>query len=1416
MGAQQTKERIVPVGSAARQTRKQPRNLKESRLVGSNIFTEHSEALLQSRPLPHIPALPDGDPPNGSGIQPISQQMNIQQHTGVSSAGLLEAANRWTSKENLLAQEEDDPQLFVALYDFQAGGENQLSLKKGEQVRILSYNKSGEWCEAHSSTGQVGWVPSNYVTPVNSLEKHSWYHGRICRNAAEYLLSSGINGSFLVRESESSPGQRSISLRYEGRVYHYRINEDSEGKMFVTTESKFNTLAELVHHHSMLADGLITQLLYPAPKHNKPTVFPLSPEPDEWEINRTDIVMRHKLGGGQYGDVYEAVWKRYNMTVAVKTLKEDTMALKDFLEEAAIMKEMKHRNLVQLLGVCTREPPFYIITEFMSKGNLLDYLRNESKHQINAVVLMHMATQIASGMSYLESRNFIHRDLAARNCLVGENHLVKVADFGLARLMRDDTYTAHAGAKFPIKWTAPEGLAYNKFSTKSDVWAFGILLWEIATYGMSPYPGVDLTDVYHMLEKGYRMECPPGCPPKVYELMRQCWQWSAVDRPTFKEIHHSLENMFQESSITEEVEKQLQGGGEIPLLSYKKSQTGSTGNIHGLVLVSEPLPPSDTTSSITKLSTFTGGISSKNNSSIVQMRRSTNKKGKQAPAPPKRTSLLSSCSSFRDSAYQEQDTQNTETNTMSLDDATDLNGGCEIEEDGEGSQGTAEPNFISQPSTSPEPISGLTCSQKQIKPRPYPSKEPLPQKLVQVGALEVQNVKRAINRYGTLPKGARIGAYLESLRQSGMPSNQESTTVASSITSGTVEQHETIDNSQHRSLSPRQNNLRSQPQMTRSNSSSGVVNTYQPPNSPRGRVVTVRKNNQSDGVGLRTFRVSSNSNFRTASPSRSVQPSLADLEFPPPPADLPPPPDEIFSNQEQTELPPPISCSEISQIRNSPLSIRKAKSTDWRAKEDENEQEDRNDVSNAEPSVKEACSRFGVNLRRRETQDSSGRTIDNKRTGFKSRIDTIETAAPPEEAPPPPPPPPPPISNSSPDSFERKPGMKEMLELKLINEIKQSAETKHGTTTKKTVTSSTPSALLDPASQLLSELCASFNMDTGQRHAQNEYAVSTLKTNEANQDQQHHPYKDSSISSSTTESILSGGNVGFKLKRVDKRNNPQKEETSDGQIIDFKARLRKVENAEKEKSLEEKSTITEQSSESEEQQDDKRRSTGSISSLKKLWENKESCDSQPHSPKLSVRGNSGKQETLDQTEDSPEDHSGASTRSQSSGSKSDTRLWPPVEPEKPVVPAKPLKPLSSSTKHFGSSIYATPNCTKSQHAEDDLSKQNTDSRTAKQIVLELSTLIENSVLNLKSSSTIVMTSWLQLSDKVGLLHGMCANLADSGIAPHARFQFRELLARLELQARQLRAAGTRNVTENTRLLTDLQNTIKDVVNTVQR
>ncbi|XP_062251331.1 tyrosine-protein kinase ABL2 isoform X1 [Platichthys flesus] len=503
---------------------------------GINIFTLHSEAL-------HRPF-------------------------GLDSAALTEAV-RWSSKENLLGAAESDPNLFVALYDFVASGDNTLSITKGEKLRVLGYNQNGEWSEVRSKNGQ-GWVPSNYITPVNSLEKHSWYHGPVSRSAAEYLLSSLINGSFLVRESESSPGQLSISLRYEGRVYHYRINTSSDGKVYVTSESRFATLAELVHHHSTVADGLVTTLHYPAPKCNKPTVYGVSPIHDKWEMERTDITMKHKLGGGQYGEVYVGVWKKYSLTVAVKTLKEDTMEVEEFLKEAAVMKEVKHPNLVQLLGVCTLEPPFYIVTEYMPHGNLLDYLRECDKEEVNAVVLLYMATQISSAMEYLEKKNFIHRDLAARNCLVGENHVVKVADFGLSRLMTGDTYTAHAGAKFPIKWTAPESLAYNTFSIKSDVWAFGVLLWEIATYGMSPYPGIDLSQVYDLLEKGYRMEQPEGCPPKVYELMRACWQWSPLDRPSFAEIHQAFETMFHDSSISEEVAEEL----------CKTASSGHCGPLH--------------------------------------------------------------------------------------------------------------------------------------------------------------------------------------------------------------------------------------------------------------------------------------------------------------------------------------------------------------------------------------------------------------------------------------------------------------------------------------------------------------------------------------------------------------------------------------------------------------------------------------------------------------------------------------------------------------------------------------------------------------------------------------------------------------------------------------------------------------------
>ena len=235
----------------------------------------------------------------------------------------LTPAQKWSSKDDLInpAEERYDSNIFVAIHDFVSGGENQLSMRAGEEMSVSGYNDSCEWCEVQIRSGQQGWVPANYIKPINSLEKHSWYHGQISRNAAEYLLSSGINGSFLVRESESSPGQCSISLRFDGRVYHYRISTSPDNKYYVSSDNRFHTIAELVHYHSVKSDGLVTTLHYPAPKKDKPTVYGFSPEPDRWEIERTEIAMKHRLGGGQYGEVYEGVWKKHDVPVAVKTLR---------------------------------------------------------------------------------------------------------------------------------------------------------------------------------------------------------------------------------------------------------------------------------------------------------------------------------------------------------------------------------------------------------------------------------------------------------------------------------------------------------------------------------------------------------------------------------------------------------------------------------------------------------------------------------------------------------------------------------------------------------------------------------------------------------------------------------------------------------------------------------------------------------------------------------------------------------------------------------------------------------------------------------------------------------------------------------------------------------------------------------------
>ena len=362
---------------------------------------------------------------------------------------------------------------------------------------------------------------------------------------AEKQLMQTFNafGSFLVRDSETTPGDFSLSIRDRDRVRHYRIKRLENGTFFVTRRVTFETIQDLVTYYTTQSDGLCVNLVQPCLLSEKPQTAGLSRQAnEEWEIDRRQIRLVRRLGAGQFGEVWEGLWNS-TTSVAVKTLKAGTMSALEFLQEAALMKKLRHQKLIQLYAVCTKEEPIYIVTELMKHGSLLEYLRGEGR-ALKLPQLIDMSAQVASGMAYLEEQNYIHRDLAARNILVGDHMICKVADFGLARVIDEDVYEAHTGAKFPIKWTAPEAALYNRFTIKSDVWSFGIVIYEVITYGRFPYPGMTNAQVLEALQQGYRMPRPMGCPDKLYDVTLDCWKEEPASRPTFETLQWQLEEFF--------------------------------------------------------------------------------------------------------------------------------------------------------------------------------------------------------------------------------------------------------------------------------------------------------------------------------------------------------------------------------------------------------------------------------------------------------------------------------------------------------------------------------------------------------------------------------------------------------------------------------------------------------------------------------------------------------------------------------------------------------------------------------------------------------------------------------------------------------------------------------------------------------
>uniref|UniRef100_A0A8B9RMM6 Fibroblast growth factor receptor n=1 Tax=Astyanax mexicanus TaxID=7994 RepID=A0A8B9RMM6_ASTMX len=300
------------------------------------------------------------------------------------------------------------------------------------------------------------------------------------------------------------------------------------------------------------------------------------PSDPKWEFPRSKLTLGKALGEGCFGQVVmaEAIGidkEKPNkpLTVAVKMLKDDgtDKDLSDLVSEMEMMKMIgKHKNIINLLGACTQDGPLYVLVEYASKGNLREYLRARRppgmdysfdtckipNETLTFKDLVSCAYQVARGMEYLASQKCIHRDLAARNVLVTEDNVMKIADFGLARDVHNiDYYKKTTNGRLPVKWMAPEALFDRVYTHQSDVWSYGVLLWEIFTLGGSPYPGIPVEELFKLLKEGHRMDKPANCTHELYMIMRECWHAVPSQRPTFRQLVEDHDRVLSMTSTDE-------------------------------------------------------------------------------------------------------------------------------------------------------------------------------------------------------------------------------------------------------------------------------------------------------------------------------------------------------------------------------------------------------------------------------------------------------------------------------------------------------------------------------------------------------------------------------------------------------------------------------------------------------------------------------------------------------------------------------------------------------------------------------------------------------------------------------------------------------------------------------------------------
>ncbi|XP_054283639.1 muscle, skeletal receptor tyrosine protein kinase-like [Macrosteles quadrilineatus] len=312
-----------------------------------------------------------------------------------------------------------------------------------------------------------------------------------------------------------------------------------------------------------LSKGLLASEHYtPNPQYTPCSLGDVSPNLSVPTLPRDSLTFYQEIGEGCFGKVYKGEWRSEGLveTVAIKVLKESATreAEEDFMREVEIMSAFKHPNILTLIGVALREPNKspWMVFEFMAHGDLTEVLRsngrlfrpsdNNKLPRLNKDSLLNIATQIAQGMAYLAAQRFVHRDLACRNCLVGDNLRVKIADFGMSRDVYTCDYYKIGGSRLlPVRWISPESVIYGRFTLESDVWSYGVVLWEIYSFGKQPYFGHSNEEVVRLILQGIMLIPPEDCPPYICELMRCCWKTEPRDRTNFAEILQVLHRAAQ-------------------------------------------------------------------------------------------------------------------------------------------------------------------------------------------------------------------------------------------------------------------------------------------------------------------------------------------------------------------------------------------------------------------------------------------------------------------------------------------------------------------------------------------------------------------------------------------------------------------------------------------------------------------------------------------------------------------------------------------------------------------------------------------------------------------------------------------------------------------------------------------------------